>query len=248
MTCSTYRAHIEAYVDGELPEAGLAELEPHLRTCPSCAAEALGRFQMKRLTQTAGLRYAPALPFQEKLEQRLRAKNRPRWSMFWMPRLAAAACLLALLAFSALFWVQHTERSRELTEWADLHVGTLASTNPVDVVSTDRHTVKPWFAGKLPFTFNLPKLQNSPFQLIGGRLAYVDQSPGAQLLFQLRKHQLSVFISQSKSGESGSRPAAARTLNFNVETWTQQGLRYAVISDTSAADVHQLGELLRQTR
>ena len=88
-------------------------------------------------------------------------------------------------------------------ELADLHVATLASTNPVDVVSTDRHTGKALVSREdchLPSI--LPELQNSPFKLIGGSIAYFHQSPGAHLLFELRKHRISVFIFQNR-GEAG---------------------------------------------
>jgi anti-sigma factor RsiW len=103
----------------------------------------------------------------------------------------------------AAVWLQHWRGEQALGELADLHVATLASaTNPVDVVSTDRHTVKPWFQGKLPFSFNLPEMQNSPLKLIGGRLAYFQQSLGAQLLFEIRKHRISVFIFQNRAALS----------------------------------------------
>ncbi len=92
-----------------------------------------------------------------------------------------------------------------MSELVDQHVATLASSNPVDVVSTDRHTVKPWFEGKIPFTFNLPDLQGSPFALAGGRVAYVKQSPGAELIFRIRQHQISVFIFQERALERGRR-------------------------------------------
>jgi anti-sigma factor RsiW len=123
----------------------------------------------------------------------------------------------------------------------------MASANPVDVVSTDRHTVKPWFQGKLPFTFNLPELQDSPYKLLGGKLVYFKHTPGAQLLFELRKHQLSVFIVQDQQGVIPLGPAVSETSNrgFTVETWSQAGLRYVVISDTSFTDVHALSDLLR---
>jgi anti-sigma factor RsiW len=246
MTCATWRTRIEAYVDGELPEDVLAELEPHLRSCPSCATDALGRLQMKRMTQAAGARYSPAPLFRRQIERRIRAKRRPLWLPLGIPQLAAAGVVLALLVASAGLWLRQAERNRVLSELADLHVATLASANPVDVVSTDRHTVKPWFAGKLPFTFNLPELQNSPFTLIGGRVVYFGQNPGAQLLFQVRKHNLSVFILPKDPGMPGAGIIRARTLNFNVETWSESGLWYAVISDAAPADVRQLAELLRQ--
>ena len=122
-----------------------------------------------------------------------------------------------------------------MAELLDLHVATLASANPVDVISTDRHTVKPWFQGKLPFTFNLPELQNSPFKLIGGKVIYFDHNPGAQLLFQLRNHQLSVFILQDRPGMMSQAVTSAREMAFNAETWSEGGLRYVVIGDASPA-------------
>jgi anti-sigma factor RsiW len=121
----------------------------------------------------------------------------------------------------------------------------MASANPVDVISTDRHTVKPWFQGKLPFTFNLPELQNSPFKLVGGRVAYFKHSAGAQLLFELRNHQMSVFILQDQAGMIPFETGATREMAFNVETWSEGGLRYVVLGDANASDIHELSELLR---
>ena len=97
-------------------------------------------------------------------------------------------------------------RNHLFSEVADLHVATLASSSPVDVVSTDRHTVKPWFQGRIPFAFNLPELQNTDFTLLGGRVTYLDQVPGAQLIYDIRKHHISVFIFP----EAALRPSARR--------------------------------------
>src|SRR5262249_37683373 len=106
---------------------------------------------------------------------------------------------------------------------------------------------KPWFQGKLPFSFNLPDLETSPFKLIGGRLAYFQQSPGAQLLFEVRKHQISVFIFQNRPelGRLNSGSLLSRQLAFNTETWTDGGLWYFVLGDASPSDIHELSQLLR---
>jgi anti-sigma factor RsiW len=122
-------------------------------------------------------------------------------------------------------------------------VATLASANPVDVVSTDRHTVKPWFEGKIPFTFNLPELQGSPFVLVGGRVSYLSQSPGAELIFRVRQHQISVFIFQER-GPSDAHEART-ALSFEVRSWRHNGLRYVVIGDASPQDLDRLSELLK---
>ncbi len=249
MTCEIWRTKLEPYVDSELPEDELANLESHLRSCSSCAAEALGRLQMKRMTQAVGTRYSPTPQFRLRIEQSLKARRRSLWAFGWLPKVAAVAAVLTLVIGAAGLWVRHSHQEQVLTEVADLHVATLASANPIDVVSTDRHTVKPWFAGKLPFTFNLPDLQGSPFRLVGGRVAYLQHRPGAQLLFDVRKHQLSVFIFQDGPGANsfGAGISAAHQLAFNMETWAEDGLRYFIISDASPADVHDLSQLLRST-
>jgi anti-sigma factor RsiW len=246
MTCDEVRGKLAPYVDSELPTGELAELESHLRTCAGCAADALGMLQTKLATRAAGMRYAPTPEFRLRLEQNLRAKPEPSWWSIRVPRLALAAVAAALLIASLAVWTNHSRSEHELTEIADLHVTELASANPVDVVSTDRHTVKPWFAGKLPFSFNLPELQNSEFKLVGGRVAYFQHSPGAQLLFDLRKHQFSVFIFKD-NGDLASHAGtlAATRLALNIESWNEGGLRYFIVSDASAPDVHALGELLR---
>jgi anti-sigma factor RsiW len=129
---------------------------------------------------------------------------------------------------------------------ADLHVATLASSNPVDVVSTDQHTVKPWFAGKIPFTFNLPELQDSPFTLVGGKVSYLKQSPGAELIFRVRQHQISVFIFQEQAlGNTRSDDAVQTAVSFNVRSWSHNGLRYFVISDVSPQDLDKLSGLIK---
>jgi anti-sigma factor RsiW len=152
-----------------------------------------------------------------------------------------------LLAVSFTVLARDRARNQAFAELVDLHVAMLASANPVDVVSTDRHTVKPWFQGKLPYTFNLPELQGSSFMLRGGKLVYFQHNPGAHLLFEERRHQISVFILQDEPN-SARLPAAVTPSSFqgfSVETWSQSGLRYVIISDTSPADIHALADLLR---
>jgi anti-sigma factor RsiW len=241
------RNQLDAYVDDGCTPEQIAAIDAHLRTCPSCAAEVLARLQLKRATRTAAAaQFLPSPEFRMRIEKSVRKTRKPFWKTAWIPSLAATITLL-LIAVSAGLFMRHQAREQALSELLDLHVATLASANPVDVVSTDRHTVKPWFQGKLPFTFNLPELQDSPCKLAGGKLIYFNHAPGAQLLFDLRKHQLSVFILQVQPG-SASLPAAVTASSergFSIESWSHAGLRYIIVSDTNSADVHALGELLR---
>jgi anti-sigma factor RsiW len=119
------------------------------------------------------------------------------------------------------------------------------------VISTDRHTVKPWFQGKIPFAFNLPELQNTGFSLLGGRMTYLDQTPGAHLIYDVRKHHISVFVFQERllplklPASLGQDFPSPKQLPFNMETWSQGGLRYFVIGDASTADIDNLAQLLK---
>lgn len=247
MNCDLCREKLDAYVDESLLAEEFGAVDDHLRTCHSCASEALARVQMKRATRAAAARFSPSPEFRLRIEKAIQKERQPIWKIAWMPWALAAAAALLLVAISGTVLARHAVREHALAELLDQHVATLASANPVDVVSTDRHTVKPWFQGKLPFTFNLPELQDSQFKLLGGKLIYLNHSPGAQLLFELRKHQLSVFIVQDQPGVLplglGVRQSSEK--GFSEETWTSAGLRYVVISDASSGDVHALSDLLR---
>jgi anti-sigma factor RsiW len=248
MTCEEVHGKIPSYVDNELAANEVAEFDSHLRECAGCAADALGMLQTKRAIRAAATRYTPSPEFRLRMEQAISPKRRWSWPAVAFPKFVIAAVAAMVLIASVAIWVNHAGREREFTEIADLHVTSLASPNPVDVISSDRHTVKPWFAGKLPFSFNLPELQNSDFALTGGRVVYFQHSSGAQLLFTVRKHQLSVFIfrdDQSAMPYFNGTVRATR-LALQMETWSEGGLRYFIVSDAPASDVNALSALLRK--
>jgi anti-sigma factor RsiW len=197
---------------------------------------------------SAGKRYSPSPDFRERIRKSIKAKPERAPMRLWLGASAAVALLLMVTFVAISARQQQLLRQHTLSELADLHVATLASANPVDVISTDRHTVKPWFQGKIPFTFNLPELQNSEFSLIGGRVAYLGQTSGAELIYQIRKHQISVFVFQDRAvgSDLGSTSQPRKELSFNLESWNQDGLRYFVIGDASAEDIRSLAELLKK--
>jgi anti-sigma factor RsiW len=250
MTHETWIAQLDAYLDGELETGSMQELDRHLRECSACTAESLRRLQWKRTIHTAGQRYVADSSLRKRV---LKSISPRRVSSTWW-RWPAFGALAAVLLVAAGFWtVQHKTRvvrqNQIVSELADLHVSTLASPTPVDVVSSDRHTVKPWFEGKIPFSFNLPELQGSPFELVGGRVSYLEQSPGAELIFRVRKHLISVFIFQDRAVRaefSGSEAMDARS--FHLESWTQGELHYFVIGDASPEDLRALRDLLRNAK
>jgi anti-sigma factor RsiW len=260
--CIEWRNQIEAYVDAELQLADMAAFRTHAETCAACAASALAVTQSKVAIRRAASRY-PAPP---ELHARIfalvkgeaqpaRAESKKRWTDFgqftsgtW-PRWALAAAALFMVAAGLFVATNRRQESKALAEFADLHVTDLASASPVEVISTDRHTVKPWFQGRIPFTFNLPELRGSPFTLVGGRVTYFHQEPGAHLVFGYQRHLISAFIfRETPQLELPVSSFADQTSSFSLRTWTQGGLRYVIIGDAGGGTIQQLTELLRSSQ
>jgi anti-sigma factor RsiW len=248
MVCESWKARLDTYLDGELPQGEVRTLDAHVRDCPSCSADVLSRVQLKRAIHLAGKRFTPTAEFRKRMQQSIASKPRHRFRLGWTLA-AAAAVILVVGTLTSTYLGNRSGRDQVFSEIADLHVATLASSSPVDVISTDRHTVKPWFQGRIPFAFNLPELQNSEFSLLGGRMTYLEQTPGAHLIYDVGKHHISVFIFQERSlparlNDSDFQPGK---LSFNMETWSRAGLRYFVIGDASAADIDNLARLFKAT-
>src|ERR1700678_1163907 len=245
MVCESWKTKLETYLDGELPEQEMRTFDAHVRNCHSCSADVLMRVQMKRTIQVAGKRFTPRAEFRSQVQQSIAL--RPQRSLLPLWVFAATAVAVLAVGTLTLTYVQtRSGRDQVYSEIADLHVATLASSSPVDVVSSDRHTVKPWFQGKIPFAFNLPELQNTEFSLLGGRMTYLDQTPGAHLIYDIRKHHISVLVFQERSLPAmlGENPVSKKQ-PFNMETWSQGGFRYFVIGDASAADIDSLAKLFK---
>jgi anti-sigma factor RsiW len=246
MVCESWKAELDAYLDGEVPEKEMRAFDAHVHHCPFCSADTLTRVQMKRAIHTAGKRYTPSAEFRARIQQSIAPKPRHSFRLAWTLA-AAAAVILVVGTLTTAYLGNRSGRDQVFSEIADLHVATLASSSPVDVISTDRHTVKPWFQGKIPFAFKLPELQNSEFSLLGGRMTYLEQTPGAHLIYDVRKHHISVFVFQERSlpAKLDGNSLSPKRLPFNLETWSQAGLRYFVIGDASAADIDSLAKLFK---
>jgi anti-sigma factor RsiW len=245
MVCESWKAKLDTYLDGEVPEEEMRTFDAHVRNCPSCSADALARLQMKRAIQAAGRRYTPSAEFRKRMQQKLSPKPQRSFRVGLMLA-TAAAIVLVVGTFTSAYLGTRSGSDQVFNEIADLHVATLASSSPVDVISTDRHTVKPWFQGRIPFAFNLPELQNTEFSLLGGRMTYLEQTPGAHLIYDVRKHHISVLVFQERSLPARlEENPVSRKQPFNMETWSQGGLRYFVVGDASAADIDSLVNLFK---
>jgi anti-sigma factor RsiW len=250
MACEAWKLKLDTYLDGELPSEQMRAFDAHVHSCPNCAADALSRVQVKRHIHAVGKRFTPTPEFRKRMQQRIAAKPGRRSVGLWWTMASAVVALLVVIGLAAVDRGRERARTEQIYgEVADLHVATLASSSPVDVISSDRHTVKPWFQGKIPFAFDLPELQNSEFSLLGGRMTYLDQTPGAHLIYGVRKHRISVFVFQERSlpDRLDQNSPVTRKLSFNMETWSQSGLRYFVVGDASAADINDLAKLFKTT-
>ena len=255
MACEQWHRKLDAYVDGELDSAEANLLAKHLPGCNGCAADVLERVQMKRSVQSAGKRYTASAELRNRIAKTVATevagtkRSRSRTSLWTVLALPALSVLIVSVAVNLYVRRENARQERIYSELADLHVAALAGSSPVDVVSTDRHTVKPWFQGKIPFSFNLPELQGSEFTLLGGRVAYFEQAPGAHLIYQVRKHEVSVFIFQDRGVASASLPSGpVQAVSFNMQSWVQNGLRYFVVGDVATEDISVLSKLLQDAR
>jgi anti-sigma factor RsiW len=236
---------LDAYLDGELTAEQDAAVQQHLAVCAPCAAQLALLVRLRRGLRAAGTRFTPDPGFRRNVQAQL---TRPRPGSRRLALFSAALLALAAVLVGVVWTRQLTLRAQAFREVADLHVSDLASPNPYDVVSSDRHTVKPWFQGKIPFSFNLPELAGTQFNLLGARLVYFDQRPTAQLVFAAGKHRISVVVVQEAQGMAGIFPLASGVHvrnSFNVETWRAHGLQFFVVGDAEAGQVHRLANELQ---
>ena len=240
MNCTEARPLLEAYADGELDLPRSLELERHLETCAACAAALRGlRAQSKAVRDTAPYHRIP-----DTLRARLHAQlpsaapaPRPRrdWSRWALPMAAALALAVGINLFMP-------SRGPALDdELVSSHVRSLQAEHLADVASTDQHTVKPWFAGKLDYSPPVRDFAAQDFALSGGRLDYIDHRNVAALVYRHRKHVLNLYVWPA-SASGGAARAASRD-GYNLLHWTAEGMEWWAVSDMSADGLRQFEAL-----
>jgi anti-sigma factor RsiW len=261
MTDHLSHAILNALADGELNADQLASANQHLAGCPTCTSSALQQSLLKSATAKAGQRYTPPPHLQERLarlaseeDSRFQARSvrpaavSPPRSIWGSASLGWAAAVVLLVAAVSMMLLQRATQRAEtdsaehgalVTEVFDQHIATLAGNMPPQVVSTDRHTVKPWFQGKIPFSFNLPKGLPSNDTLDGANLTYIRSQPVAQLLYSIGKHRVSVFLRQ-KSGAVEAKPWVAERSGFHVMDFHANDLEMVAVSDVDPARLAEL--------
>jgi anti-sigma factor RsiW len=251
LNCELAQTTIHGYVDGELDAVRSAEFERHLESCAECQAVLEGIESLRTQLRQSNL-YEHASP---QLRGRIRTQlaqeagegraapghSWRRW--FLIPAfgsLVAAAAVITIMFFAA-----PSQRQSALTaELIDAHVRSLQPGHMTDVISTDQHTVKPWFDGKLDFVPPVSDFAAQGFPLVGGRLDVIGGHDVAALVYSRRKHFINLFVwpyreNESSSGSSGSQQG------YNWLTWQARGMRFCLVSDAAPSDLRQLQELIQ---
>lgn len=242
MNCEEARPLLDAYFDSELDFTASLRVEQHLAQCPECAGvlRNLGHLRAKLKPEVwnaygkpdlgavrAAVRHATHAPGGEW----------PWWTRNWLPAMAAVFALAILIP-----WGLNRGPSAE-REIVDSHVRSLLAQHLVDVPSTDRHTVKPWFQGKLDFSPDVPDLSTRGFELVGGRLDVFDGHPAAALIYRRGGHLINLWTARSASGDA---PPTFSTMDgYQVAHWTTAAMERWAVSDINRDDLAKFVDAAR---
>jgi anti-sigma factor RsiW len=256
MQCDRARELLSPYLDGELSPHERRQIATHMDGCGVCAARA---DELRRIGHTLAVHGRQSAP--PALAPRVRAALaataaeggpllRRRVTPFARPlrALASQAALLAAVCFIsvlATWWVLSGSILRERLEQdvVSAHVRSLLQDSPIQVASSDSHTVKPWFAGRVDYSPNVKDLSGEGFALVGGRLDYIDGRRVGALVYKRRLHTINVFMWPKGSDEHAVPPSLVKRSGFNLLTWTSSGLVYWAVSDLNPAELGQLQAL-----
>src|SRR5215831_16919037 len=239
MSCE-WREKVALYVDNELDPAATEGFSAHLPSCPDCPAAVTEQMELKKAVRIAGRAFHAPPDLHAAIYSSLHPHKSasPWWKWAMAP---VCALLLGIISYQLFSGMRRPDPM--VAGVTDLHVVALASPNPVDIANSNQHVVKPWFQGKLPFTFTPPELAGSPFVLVGGKVAYVGQKPGAELLYTSGAHKISVFIFQA---QDGGRTTTIRDLSFETTGWVQGGLQYYLVTDANKEESRKLVSMFQE--
>jgi anti-sigma factor RsiW len=242
MTCDETEILLHALIDGELDAGHAREVEAHVAKCPSCAAALAAYRQMSQAIAEADLRYTAPPALRRRIEAMLpRTRVAPsRRSVLKGFVMGSAVSALAATGLVAIV-VRNDDEQRIMSEVVSAHLRSLQAGHLTDVISTDQHTVKPWFNGKLDVSPPVIDLTAQGFTLVGGRLDYVDARAIGAVVYRRRQHVINLFIAQTPSIER--RAARSEIIQgFNIRRWSERGLNYWAISDIGADELAEFGE------
>jgi anti-sigma factor (TIGR02949 family) len=254
--CEQTSTLLHGYLDGELDAVRSAEFEQHLEGCSQCASELEAQERLRVALRSPQLyEKAPAglaRRVVRQIETVDRSETRAASGWFWPPwlRMATLATVAIVVGAFSSYFISKTARQNPPAETAvvaeaiDAHLRALQPGHLVDVESTDQHTVKPWFDGKLDFIPPVKDEAESGFPLIGGRLDALSGRTVAALVYGRRKHLINVFVWPAADSEPEARLNGSRN-GYQWIYWKKGGMEFCAVSDVSENDLHELAELLQ---
>jgi anti-sigma factor RsiW len=241
MNCKEADALMDGYFDGELDLVHSLELERHLAECATCSAQLDRRRTLRASLAASPLRYRAPESAKVALRAALDAEGGSnvvsmpsRRRFFPVAGSIAAALIVGITAYSLV----HTAGDSQDEEVVDAHLRSLMAAHLTDVASTDQHTVKPWFAGKLDFSPPVRDFSADGFPLTGGRLDYLDHRPVAALVYRRNQHVINVFVWPNPGSDEA--PRASSRNGYNVVRESKSGMEFCLVSDLNRAELQDL--------
>jgi anti-sigma factor (TIGR02949 family) len=249
MTCESVRDMLGAYVDGELDANAEFQLRTHLAQCPECPDAYRRLRSLQQEIKSGNLYYAAPRELEARIRRSLGSvkSERTRERTVFRNWMAIAACVLVAISVGfSVYVIRSRGASSNLLaqQVVSSHVRAMLGTHLVDVPSSDQHTVKPWFDGKLDFSPPVKDLKSSGFALVGGRIDYLEHRPVAALIYERRKHIINLFIWPSSFHLGGTGPPEA-IQGYNLIRWTDAGMTFWAVSDLNVKELQQFVALFR---
>jgi anti-sigma factor RsiW len=250
LNCKDAQTLIHGYVDSELDLVKSLEIEHHLQECSACAQALAGLHALRAAVNKSSLYYHAPAGLAQRVQSSLRTMNHAgRTPRVHLRRLLAVAASVALVAAGgwALLRVLPARSAEALLtqELVASHVRSqMLPSHRFDVASTDPHTVKPWFEGKLDYSPPVKDLAEQGFPLVGGRLDYLHNRPVAALVYQRRRHSINLFIWPSAPGSETTSTRMTRQ-GYHLFQWTQSGMTFWTVSDLNERELQDFVNLIR---